>query len=171
MFNLIESLDIPLIILVISFSISKRVTLFGDNLNIINVSGIVVVFLGVFLYKVTHYLSAQKESSATDENDKSYFSRISQADGSDIFVYEDELPRRTKRQLSRGKLSDPDLTLSFRIDDEDDEEDDDSEHETGVKSMDGSSPLREPPLRGRINGSSHGPSLEIDKKESRVEVV
>ncbi len=147
-----------------SFYGCKRVTLFGDNLNIINVSGIVVVFLGVFLYKVTHYLSAQKESCLTDENDKSYFSSISQVDGSDIFVYEDELPsRRSKRRLSRGKLSDPDLTLSFRIDDEEDEEDDDSERET--KNMDGSSPLR------RINGSSHGSSLQLDKKEGILEVV
>jgi hypothetical protein len=144
---------------------AERVTLFGDNLNIINLSGIIVVFLGVFLYKVTHYLSAEKESRSNDENDKSYFSSISQVDGSDIFVYEEEVPRRVRR-LSRSKLSDPDLTLSFRIDDEVDDEDEEFEDDEVVKNIDGSSPLR-----GRVNGSVHGSSLELDKLGSRVEVV
>jgi hypothetical protein len=142
------------------YTYAKRVTLFGDNLNIINVSGIVVVFLGVFLYKVTHYMSAEKESNINDEKDLSYFSSISQVDGSDIFVYEDDdnSPRRAKR-LQRVKLSDPDLALSFRIDDED------FSDEEVVKNIDGSSPLR-----GRINGSAHG-SLELDKRENEIEVV
>ena len=139
---------------------AKRVTLFGDNLNIINVSGIIVVFLGVFLYKVTHYISAEKESTIIDEKDMSRFSRISQVDGGDIFVYEDEndSSRRAKR-LHRGKLSDPDLALSFRIDDED------LSDEDVVKNIDGSSPLR-----GRINGSAHGP-LELDKRKNEIEVI
>jgi hypothetical protein len=139
------------------------VTLFGDNLNIINVSGIVVVFLGVLLYKVTHYLSAEKESFTSDENDKSYFSSISQVDGSDVFVYEDDdkSPRHAKR-LQRGKLSDPDFALSLIFD----EEDEDFDEEEVVKNIDGSSLLRE-----RINGSAHGSSLELDKRESEIEVV
>ena len=145
---------------------AKRVTLFGDNLNIINVSGIIVVFLGVFLYKVTHYISAEKESNIIDEKDLSHFSSISQVDGSDIFVYEDDndSPRRAKR-LHRGKLSDPDLALSFGIDDED------FSDEEVIKNIDGSSPLHGSlPLRGRINGSAHG-SLELDKWEKDIEVV
>ena len=145
---------------------AKRVTLFGDNLNIINVSGIIVVFLGVFLYKVTHYISAEKESNIIDEKDLTHFSSISQVDGSDIFVYEDDndSPRRAKR-LHRGKLSDPDLALSFGIDDED------FSDEEVIKNIDGSSPLHGSlPLRGRINGSAHG-SLELDKWEKDIEVV
>ena len=126
-------------------------------------SGIVVVFLGVLLYKVTHYLSAEKESFISDENDKSYFSTISQVDGSDVFVYEDDnkAPRHAKR-LQRGKLSDPDLALTLIFD----EEDEDFDDEEVVKNIDGSSLLR-----GRINGSAHGSSLELDERESEIEVV
>jgi hypothetical protein len=47
------------------FTILIGVTYFGDPLNRVNVSGCFVVFLGVLLYKVTHYLDAQKEKIAT----------------------------------------------------------------------------------------------------------
>lgn len=131
------------------------VTLFGDNLNIINVSGIIVVFLGVFLYKVTHYL-AGVEKERIDEKDKAHFSRVSQVDGSEVFVYEDDKTLRGKR-----KDSDPDMVLSYKLDDEDFDEEEES-------NSDGSSPLRDPsPLRGRINGSC----LESDTRENEAEIV
>lgn len=42
------------------------VTFFGDNLNVINVSGIIVVFLGIFLYKVTLHISKTQQQGDTD---------------------------------------------------------------------------------------------------------
>ena len=113
------------------------VTLFGDNLNLINVSGIIVVFLGVVLYKVTHYLSAENERRRTiDESNKAKFSSISQVDGSEVFAYEDETSPRVKRKDSYS-----DMLLSYRLDD-DGFDDDDEEEES-----DGSSPLRASPTR------------------------
>ena len=47
-----------------------------------------------------------------------------------------------------------------------DEEDEDFDDEEVVKNIDGSSLLR-----GRINGSAHGSSLELDERESEIEVV
>lgn len=43
-----------------------RVTFFGDKLNVINVSGIVVVFLGIFLYKVTLHISKTQQQGDVD---------------------------------------------------------------------------------------------------------
>mmetsp|Transcript_37386 Transcript_37386/g.67228 ORF Transcript_37386/g.67228 Transcript_37386/m.67228 type:complete len:415 (-) Transcript_37386:81-1325(-) len=121
------------------------VTLFGDELNIINISGIAVVFLGVFLYKVTLLISKMgKENLSSDIENNTHFSRIN---GSD--VYEDEpLPHRAKR--SRGKKnSDPDIALTFMIEDEDIDEE-------ILMNNDGASPLR-----GRMSGSS----LELGRQE------
>ncbi len=90
------------------------VTLFGDTLNVINISGIVVVFLGVFLYKATLHLN-NAEKDVSDENNPD-FARINSDD-----VYEDEPP--TSKSLLHSKKatknSDPDLTLKFTIEDED----------------------------------------------------
>jgi len=90
------------------------VTLFGDSLNVVNISGIVVVFLGVFLYKATlHLNNAEKDFS--DESNPN-FARIKSDD-----VYEDE-PPTSKSLINRKRVtknSDPDLILKFRIDDED----------------------------------------------------
>lgn len=86
------------------------VTIFGDELNVINVSGIIVVFLGVLLYKITLF-SADKEVVAEDD-DNGRFSRINSGD-----VYEDE-----PSSLRRSKIlknSDPDLALKYSIDDDD----------------------------------------------------
>lgn len=122
------------------------VTLFGDNLNLINLSGIAVVFLGVVLYKFTLYFSRlEKENMSSDAQDKTHFSRISSLDD-----YEDE-PIRAKR--SRHKNSDPDLALSFKIDDEDIDED-------ILMEMNGNglSPLR------RTNGTA----FEVDEEEEDI---
>lgn len=122
------------------------VTAFGDNLNVINVSGIVVVFLGVFLYKITLHLSnLEKENMPSDTEDNTHFSRISSGD---VFEYEDNRLARFGK-LSRGKNSDPDISLSFKIDDEDSDEE-------VLMNTRGPSPLRE-----RTNGSA----LELDKQE------
>lgn len=114
------------------------VTAFGDDLNVVNISGIIVVFLGVFLYKVTLHLSTvEKENSlttsASDIEDSGHFSRISSSDMN--FAYEEEVsPRRGKRQ----KNSDPDLALMYKI------EDDDIDDEDILMNIDdGTSPLRE----------------------------
>lgn len=123
---------------------STRVTAFGDNLNIINVSGIVVVFLGVVLYKVSLHLSKPEKENLDIENN-SHFSRISSSDFSDEFVYEDECSGSQRQKRSR---SDPDIALTFKIDDDDIDED-------VLINTDGS------PLRERVNGSP----LELDQRE------
>lgn len=109
------------------------VTFFGDDLNIINVSGIVVVFFGVFLYKVTLHLSKAEKEVDAGETD-SVFSRVSSLD-----AYDDEMPRRHKH-----KNSNPDLALIYTIDDDDD---DDEEEEDVMDRGNLASPLR------RTNGS------------------
>ena len=121
------------------YSISFRVTAFGDDLNVVNISGIIVVFLGVFLYKVTLHLSTMEKensvtTSASDIEDSGHFSRISSGDMN--FAHEEEVsPRRGKRQ----KNSDPDLALLYKIDDDDDDDDED----ILMNIDDGTSPLRE----------------------------
>jgi len=119
------------------------VTMFGDDLNIVNVSGIVVVFLGVFLYKITTHLSnLEKENLSSDTENNPHFARISSSDLGEIFSYEEELRRKRSR-------SDPDIALRFKIEDEDIDDD-------VLMSIDGSSPLR-----GRTNGLP----LEVDERE------
>ena len=109
--------------------------MFGDNLNVVNVSGIVVVFLGVFFYKVTLHLGKmEKENLSSDENN-TLFSRISSLDG---YENEPSMPRRHKN-------SDPDIALTFKIDEDIDED---------VLLENGSS------LRGRSNGP-----FEVDERE------
>ena len=124
----------------LTFFFCIRVTIFGDNLNVVNVSGIVVVFLGVFFYKVTLHLGKmEKENLSNDENNtlnNTLFSRISSLDG---YENEPSMPRRHKN-------SDPDIALTFKIDDEDIDED--------VLLENGSS------LRGRSNGP-----FEVDERE------
>lgn len=129
-FSLCRGLDFLLFKLTLQFT---RVAFFGDDLNIINVSGIVVVFFGVFLYKVTLHLSKAEKEVDAGETD-SVFSRVSSLD-----AYDDEMPRRHKH-----KNSNPDLALSYTIDDEDD---DDEEEEDVMDRGNLASPLR------RTNGS------------------
>jgi len=123
------------------------VTLFGDELNVINISGLIVVFLGVFLYKVTLHISKmEKETSSGNIQKDTQFSRIA----SD--VYEDEpVPHRPKRSRA-GKNSDPDIALTFTIEDEDIDEE-------VLAHIEGSAPLR-----GGMNGSPF--ELENDADES-----
>lgn len=130
-----------------------RVTVFDDNLNVINVSGIIVVFLGVLLYKVTLHISRSEKESRISEDEHKFFSRVSLSDVSDDFAYEeDSSSRRGKRSRS-----DPDIALMFKM--EELELDDEMS-----KNLDGISPRR-----GRVNG----PLLEQDKREKKsvVEVV
>ncbi|KAL9181376.1 hypothetical protein ACHAXT_010181 [Thalassiosira profunda] len=139
-------------------TIFAGVSFFGDNLNAINLSGIAVVFSGVFLYKVSLHLSkmeTQEKEDHLDVEKNIQFTRVaSSMDG-----YEDEppLPHRLKR--TRGeKNSDPDIALSFKVADLGLDEDALLEIEMD---MDPSSPLR-----GRPNGSpstSRSPSVfELD---------
>ena len=89
------------------------VTIFGDELNVINVSGILVVFLGVMLYKITLHISHSPEKEIVAEgDDNGRFSRISSGD-----VYEDEPSSFRRSKIS--KQSDPDLALKYSIDDDD----------------------------------------------------
>jgi len=73
-----------------------------------------VVFLGVFLYKVSLHLSrSEKESDTSDAAKNTQFSRISSGDVSDIvgdvFIYE-ENPSSMRGKRTRGeKNSDPDI--------------------------------------------------------------
>ena len=122
-------------------------TAFGDDLNIVNVSGIIVVFCGVFLYKVTLHLSnSEKENTLTNDTlgNGDGFLRISSGDMSDVFSPEGNVsPRRDYKKRN----SDPDICLSFRIDDIDDDVEDEA------LSINGTSPLRE---RG---------NFEVDNRE------
>lgn len=133
-------------------------TFFGDNLNIINVSGIVVVFLGVFLYKATLLLSSSsehKEDSMGDIENNSQFSRISSSENGE-FAYEDEMSTRR----AKARNSDPDLALRFKIEDEDS---DDDEGDGVMGGINESSSLRE-----RINGS---PFEVITSEEENLGVI
>ncbi|KAL7549059.1 hypothetical protein ACHAWF_012332 [Thalassiosira exigua] len=121
------------------------VTLFGDHLNVVNISGLCVVFLGVFLYKMTLHIS-NMEKEAAEQGDNTQFSRINSLD-----VYEDE---SSLRRGKRRKDSDPDVALTFTIEDEDIDEE-------VIMVMEGSSPLRE-----RINGP-----LELDTKNASNQII
>ena len=134
-------------------------------MNIINVSGIVVVFLGVFLYKVSLHLSrSEKESDTSDADKNTHFSRISSSDVSDIvgdvFIYE-ENPRRGKLT---SKNSDPDIALRFSIDDEMDEDE-------LMSSLEGASPLRRTNTNTPNGSPINGTPLELDKRESNPEII
>jgi len=107
------------------------VTVFGDNLNTINISGIVVVFSGIFLYKVTLHISKTEQHNMDESEIESTanFSRVGESD-----IYEDEeLPKRIKRSM---KNSDPDIALSYDFDIDDDDEEE-------LMARDGLTPLRE----------------------------
>lgn len=94
------------------------VTLFGDDLNLINITGIVVVFLGVFLYKATLHLNREEKGASEESISHPNFTRIHSDD-----LYEDEPPSTSLYGGKRKKNSDPDLALKFRIEDEDIDED------------------------------------------------
>ena len=131
-------------------------------MNIINVSGIVVVFLGVFLYKVSLHLSrSEKESDTSDAEKNTHFSRISSSDVSDIvgdvFIYEENPSSRRGKRTTKN--SDPDLALRFSIDDEMDEDE-------LMSSLEGASPLRR---TNTPNGSPiNGAPLELDKQDPEI---
>lgn len=141
-------------LLIIFLFNNPRVTMFDDNLNVINVSGIVVVFLGVLLYKVTLHLSKPENTERwVNEEDNKYFSRVSLSDiGSDEFNYEEDASAR------RGKRSrsDPDIALMLNA------EDLDPDDEVSTSHLDGISPRR-----GRLNGAPK----EHDKREPKALVV
>eukprot|EP00986_Skeletonema_menzelii_P007136 scaffold2763_cov155-Skeletonema_menzelii.AAC.7 len=93
------------------------VTIFGDALNVINISGIVVVFLGVFLYKATLHLNNSEKDPGTESESNRHFTRINSDD-----VYEDEPPTLNSLFSKKSKKnSDPDLALKFTIDDLDED--------------------------------------------------
>lgn len=95
-------------------------TVFGDQLNAVNISGIIVIFMGAFLYKVTLHLNHQRENVSADESDAEF----SQVHGEDDYDNEPASPRSMKRlQKNRNKTSDPDLTLGFSVDDDLEDED------------------------------------------------
>ena len=124
------------------------VTLFGDNLNAVNVSGIVVVFLGVFLYKATLHLSHVEKDVSEESN--SNFTRIDSDD-----VYEDEPPSNSLLKGRTRKHSDPDLALKFTIEDDDVDED----------------LLRDMNLMRRNNGTSGNFELDGRNGESRLQII
>lgn len=89
------------------------VTVFGDQLNAVNISGIIVIFMGVFLYKITLHLNHMQRETAPGELESD--AEFSQVHGEDDYDNEPS-PRKELKRLQ--KTSDPDLTLCFRIDDE-----------------------------------------------------
>jgi hypothetical protein len=133
--------------------------MFDDSLNVINVSGIVVVFLGVLLYKVTLHLSkSESDESWPNEDDNKYFSRVSLSDVSnDDFNYEEDVAAR------RGKRSrsDPDIALMLIAEDLDL----DDEVSTSNNNVDGISPRR-----GRMNGVTKE-QAKLEKKAAVVELI
>lgn len=94
------------------------VTIFGDQLNVINISGIVVVFMGVFLYKVTLHMNYAEKDISNENESNPDFTRINSND-----VYEDEPPKTNSFLHKKSKKnSDPDLALKFTIDDLDEDD-------------------------------------------------
>mmetsp|Transcript_27266 Transcript_27266/g.57369 ORF Transcript_27266/g.57369 Transcript_27266/m.57369 type:complete len:452 (-) Transcript_27266:90-1445(-) len=127
------------------------VTVFGDELNLINVSGICVVFSGVFLYKATLIISQREreiQSSGQIESDAN-FARIRT---DDMYDNEGESPKRHSKRMRGHKNSDPDLALNLKIDDVDDDEE--------VVRIDAKSPL---------NKRGNSLSLELDKSQGDEE--
>lgn len=111
MFLLMTQFSHAHIVLYMKLCIS--VFFFGDELNIINISGIIVVFMGVFLYKATLYFSRiDKETISDGAENESDFSRVTASD-----VYEDE-PLSHTDENAYGSAP------SFTIDDDDDDDDD-----------------------------------------------
>lgn len=126
------------------------VTIFGDNLNVINISGIAVVFMGVFLYKATLHLN-NVEKDVSDESNPD-FVRVNSDD-----IYEDEPPISNSLFNSRKttKNSDPDLALKFTI--EDDGIDEDALHDMNSD------------LMRRNNGTS---AFELDvRDEEKLQII
>lgn len=111
-----------------------------------NISGIIVIFFGVFLYKVTLHLN-HKNRDAAAMGMESCDAEFAQVHGDEDYDNEPSSPIQSLKRLQ--KTSDPDLTLQFRIDDEMDEEDVQRD-----KSNDG--------LRGRSSPHSSNGNLEID---------
>ena len=86
-----------------------RVVFFKDQINSINASGIVVVFMGVFLYKASLHFSKTEAEANT------LFSRVT---GNDL--YEEEIIPHSHDE--RQDNLDPNNAMSFTIDDEDNDE-------------------------------------------------
>ena len=111
MFLLMTQISHAHIVLYMKLCIS--VFFFNDELNIINISGIIVVFMGVFLYKATLYFSRiEKETISDGAENESDFSRVTASD-----VYEDE-PLSHTDENAYGSAP------SFTIDDDDNDDDD-----------------------------------------------
>ncbi len=122
-------------------------TVFGDELNLINVSGICVVFSGVFLYKATLIINQREreiQTSGEIESDAN-FARIRT---DDMYENEGDSPKRRSKRMRGHKNSDPDLALKLKIDDVDDDEE--------VVRNDAKSPL---------NKRGNSLSLELDKSQ------
>eukprot|EP00985_Skeletonema_marinoi_P014783 scaffold7526_cov66-Skeletonema_marinoi.AAC.2 len=127
------------------------VTIFGDDLNVINISGIVVVFMGVFLYKAMLLLNNAEKDISNESESNPDFSRINSDD-----VYEDEPPTSNSlfNSKNREKNSDPDLALKFTINDIDE---DDNIHDMNSD------------LMRRNNGAS---AFELDgRDEERLQII
>jgi len=77
---------------------------FGDQLNAINISGIIVIFMGVLLYKVSLHLNHQRETLSADIEIDAEFSQVH---GDDDYENESSPPKNFKRLQ---KNSDPDLS-------------------------------------------------------------
>ena len=133
-----------------------RITVFGDQLNAVNISGIIVIFMGVFLYKVTLHLNHMKSENLTaDSQTGAEFTHVHEDD--DDYDNEPVSPSRVlKCQL---KSSDPDLALKFII------ADDESEEEDMIRDTES------PRLRGRSSPHSSGGNLEIDDGEDSDLVI
>lgn len=127
-------------------------TLFGDELNAVNISGIIVIFMGVFLYKVTLHINHQRRDGASAEIDSgdAEFSQVLSDE------YENEVSPQNLKRLQKN--SDPDLALRFSIDDEMDE---DLRRELGASSQ----------LRGRSSPHASNENFEIDDDEEDLVLV
>ena len=123
-------------------------------MNAVNISGIIVIFLGVFLYKVTLHLNHKNRDAATGGIESSD-AEFAQVQGDDDYDNEPASPVRSLKRLQ--KTSDPDLTLRFRIDDEMDEEE---EAQSGATATNNT-------LRGRSSPNSSNGNLEIDGGEEK----
>lgn len=133
-----------------------RITVFGDQLNAVNISGIIVIFMGVFLYKVTLHLNHMKSenSSADSQIVGAEFTHVHGDDD-----YDNEPPSPNRMLKRQQKSSDPDLVLKFIIADDDSEED-------IVRDTEES-----PRLRGRSSPNTSNGNLEIDDREDSDLVI
>ena len=77
-----------------------RVVMFGDRLNAINISGIVVVNIGVLFHKATLHLSKTKDDATKKiEVDNKYVLCLSDDDCNDDLICEEDLSGRNDPAL------------------------------------------------------------------------